>query len=167
MVKRYVDEFTVHRRHLPHWEMPGAAYFVTFNLKEQTLCDLSRDDIAPIILEAFAHYANKRYYLCDHTVMPDHAHTILQPIVKDGKVERPGDILGDIKSFTAHRINDVLERKGPLWLDESFDRIIRDQQEYEEKARYIFENPVRAGLVERGEDWKWWRPGIPPPNESR
>ena len=166
MPKRYIDEFTIHRRHLPHWELPGAAYFVTFTLKDPTLCDLSRDDIAPIILEAFSYYANKRYYLCDHTVMPDHAHAILQPIVKLGKVEALGEITGDIKGYTAHKINDMLGRRGPLWLDESYDRIIRDQKEYEEKARYMFENPVKAGLIERSEDWKWWRAGISPPQED-
>ncbi|MEK6571383.1 MAG: hypothetical protein AABZ61_08445 [Bacteroidota bacterium] len=76
MPKRYVKELTIHRRHLPHWEFLGAMYFITFNLKDPSLCDLSRDEVAPVILEAFAHYANERYYLCDHTVMPDHAHTI-------------------------------------------------------------------------------------------
>jgi putative transposase len=164
MPKRYVRELTIHRRHLPHWEMPGAVYFVTFNLKHPDTCDLSRDDIAPIILGALSHYANKRYYLCDHTVMPDHVHMILQPIVKDGKIEVLGDIVGGIKRYTAHRINELLARKGPLWLDESYDRIIRDKHEYDEKARYILENPVKVGLVKRGEDWKWWRPGIPPPS---
>ena len=141
-------------------------YFITFNLKDPSLCDLSRDEVAPVILEAFAHYANERYYLCDHTVMPDHAHTILQPIVRDGRVEQLGDMVGDIKGYTAHKINELLGRKGALWLDESYDRIIRDREEYGEKAKYIFENPVKAGLVKRGEDWKWWRPGIPPPKED-
>ena len=35
------------RRHLPHHEDPGTTYFLTFTLKQQGLCDLSRDDIAP------------------------------------------------------------------------------------------------------------------------
>ncbi|MEK6571384.1 MAG: hypothetical protein AABZ61_08450 [Bacteroidota bacterium] len=75
-------------------------------------------------------------------------------------------MVGDIKGYTAHKINELLGRKGALWLDESYDRSVRDREEYEEKAKYIFENPVKAGLVKRGEDWKWWRPGIPPPKED-
>jgi REP element-mobilizing transposase RayT len=91
--------------------------------------------------------------------MPDHVHVILQPIEIDGTVEPLGNIVGDIKRYTAHKINDILGRKGSLWLDESYDRIIRDDEEYRRISRYIFENPVKAGLVEHGEDWKWWRPG--------
>jgi REP element-mobilizing transposase RayT len=113
-------------------------------------------------MDALAFYANKRYYLYDHTVMPDHVHLILQPIERDGSVELLGNITGDIKRFTAKKINQILDRKGSLWLDESYDRIIRNEKEYRKFARYIFENPVRAGLVQRGEDWKWWHAGIEP-----
>ena len=94
--------------------------------------------------------------------MPDHVHVILQPKETAGVVEPLGSIVGDIKSFTARKINQILDRKGALWLDESYDRIIRDEKEYHKIAIYIFENPVRAGLVEDGEDWEWWRPGVEP-----
>lgn len=160
--KRKIHEFSAHRRHLPHWELPGATYHVIFTLKDRTMCDLTHDDLALIILNAFNFYANKRYYLYDHTVMPDHVHVILQPIETAGVVEPLGNIIGDIKRFTAHKINLVLDRKGSLWLDESYDRIIRDEKEFIKIAKYIFENPVRAGLVENGEDWKWWRQGFEP-----
>ena len=160
--RKIINEFTLHRRHLPHWELPGATYHIVFDLKTRALCDLTRDDIAPIILNALAFYANMRYHLYDHTVMPDHVHVILQPIEGNGNVEPLGDIIGDIKRFCARKINGLLQRKGALWLDESYDRIIRDLDEYKKIAKYIFENPVRAGLVEQGEDWKWWRPGVEP-----
>jgi putative transposase len=139
------------------------SYFVTSSVRDGIRCDLTRENIAPIILNTLVYYANKRYYLYDHTVMPDHIHFILQPIERNETVEPLGDILGDIKSYTAHKINDQLGRKGSLWLDESYDRIIRDEKEYRKFARYIFENPERAGLVENAEDWPWWRPGIEPP----
>ncbi|MFZ2281846.1 MAG: hypothetical protein WAW39_28865, partial [Prosthecobacter sp.] len=28
------DDFTTYARHLPHWRLPGAAYFVTFRLSD-------------------------------------------------------------------------------------------------------------------------------------
>jgi putative transposase len=166
-VKRVrISDITIHRRHLPHWELPGAAYFVTFTLRDRTICDLTSANIASIILDSLSFHANKRYFLHDHTIMPDHVHVILEPIVDGGESQKLGDILGDLKRYTARKINGALDRSGPLWLDESFDRIIRDKREYEEKARYIFENPVRKGLVENGDDWRWWRPGISPPRDS-
>jgi putative transposase len=161
-----ISEITIHRRHLLHWELPGAAYFVTFTLRDRNVCDLTSANIAPIILDALSFYANTRYFLHDHTIMPDHVHIIVEPILSGGKCEKLGDILGDLKRYTARKINDLLEHRGALWLSESFDRIIRDKREYEEKARYIYENPVREGLVENGDDWRWWRPGIPPPRDS-
>jgi len=147
---------------LPHWELPGATYHVIFVLKDRGLCDLTRDNIAPIILNALAFHANKRYHLYDHTVMPDHVHVILQPIEKNGTVESLGNIIGDIKRYCARKINDLLQRRGSLWLRESYDRIIRDMNEYKRTARYTFQNPVEARLVEHGEDWKWWRSGVEP-----
>jgi putative transposase len=163
MTRIRISDITIHRRHLPHWDLPGAVYFVTFTLRDRNLCDLTSANIAPIMLGALSFYANRRYFLHDHTIMPDHVHVILEPIVDSGKAEKLGDILGDLKRYTARKINDLLERRGALWLDESYDRIIRDKDDYDQKSRYIFENAVKAGLVDRGEDWKWWRPGISPP----
>ncbi len=160
--KKQISSFTIRKRHLPHWELPGAAYWVTFSLRDRILCDLTQENIAPIIIHALRFYANKRYFLYDHTIMPDHVHLMIQPIEQNGITEPLGNIMGDIKRFTAHAINKELGREGSLWLDESYDRIIRNKSESQKFAAYIFFNPVRAGLVQRGDDWKWWSPGIPP-----
>jgi len=42
-----------------------------------------------------------------------------------------------------------------VWLDESFDRIIRDEKELLEKMNYIATNPIKTGLVEKPENYKW------------
>ncbi len=39
--------------------------------------------------------------------------------------------------------------------DESYDHWIRDESELNRVIRYIENNPVRAGLVDRIEDWPW------------
>lgn len=36
-----------------------------------------------------------------------------------------------------------------------FDRDLRTVREYQEKVEYIHLNPVKAGLVDRPEDWPW------------
>ena len=36
-----------------------------------------------------------------------------------------------------------------------FDRALRTVKEYYEKVEYIHRNPMRAGLVQRPEDWPW------------
>src|SRR5262249_31005627 len=44
---------------------------------------------------------------------------------------------------------------GSLWQDESFDRIIRDQREFEEKWNYVWMNSVKAGLAQHPEDYRF------------
>jgi hypothetical protein len=40
-------------------------------------------------------------------------------------------------------------------MDESFDHIIRHQQEWDEKLAYIYENPVKRGLAASPATYKW------------
>jgi hypothetical protein len=42
-----------------------------------------------------------------------------------------------------------------VWLDESFDHILRSGETLTEKAEYIQDNPVRKGLVAQREDYPW------------
>jgi putative transposase len=44
-------------------------------------------------------------------------------------------------------------RSGPLWQKETYDRIMRDRQEFDEKAGYILNNAVKAGIVSDG--WEY------------
>ncbi|HET7712274.1 MAG TPA: hypothetical protein VFL80_10135, partial [Thermoanaerobaculia bacterium] len=67
-------------------------------------------------------------------------------------------VMQRIKSVSSHSINKVLGRNGTLWQDESFDRILRSGEDLRKKCEYVVENPVRAGLVERIEKYRWiWR----------
>ncbi|MBZ0203591.1 MAG: hypothetical protein K8I03_11305 [Ignavibacteria bacterium] len=43
-----------------------------------------------------------------------------------------------------------------MWQDESFDRIIRDDKELNEKLNYMFNNPVKAGITENPWDYVGW-----------
>ena len=42
----------------------------------------------------------------------------------------------------------------PVWQREFFDHVLRSEESYAEKWRYVRDNPVRAGLVSRAEEWK-------------
>ena len=60
-----------------------------------------------------------------------------------------------IKSYSANRIQRLVGRKGNVWQDENYDRIIRDEEEYLEKMNYVANNPLKAGLVDKPEDYRW------------
>ena len=52
-------------------------------------------------------------------------------------------------------INKKLGRSGHLWLEEPFDRIVRDQKDLDGLIDYIHRNPVRWQLVDRPEQYRW------------
>jgi len=52
-------------------------------------------------------------------------------------------------------INVRRREAGELWQERFFDRALRTVREYHEKVECIHSNPVRRGLVENPEGWKW------------
>ena len=53
------------------------------------------------------------------------------------------------KGFSARAINQRLGRRGSLWQDEYWDRLIRSDRHFFKVAACIRENPVKAGLEGR------------------
>ena len=154
-----IREFTRSQRHLPHWEQPGAAYFITFTLKVRHTCDLTRDDLVPIVIGALRYGNGQRYDLYQYTVMPDHVHAIIRPSQGDEGTHKLGRIVGPLKGWTANQINERLRRRGALWLDESYDHIIRGEEDYGNCATYIWINAFKEGLTDHPDDWPWFGNG--------
>src|SRR5262249_16406569 len=60
-------------------------------------------------------------------------------------------LLHSWKSFTASRVNRILQRSGDFWQPEYYDHLIRDEDELVHAIKYTLENPANAGL----EPWQW------------
>jgi REP element-mobilizing transposase RayT len=90
-----------------------------------------------------------RYRLSAWVVMPNHLHALM---TRFGKYELK-DILHSLKSFTAHEANKMLHRSGQFWLEDYFDRYMRNQEHFDRTVKYIEDNPVKAGLCKRPGDW--------------
>jgi REP element-mobilizing transposase RayT len=89
-------------------------------------------------------------------IMPDHVHLLLRPLRNNEGWPFPlVNILQCMKGATAHRINKLLRREGPVWEEESFDHLLRSDESLKEKVEYVRQNPVRRGLVKRPEDYPW------------
>jgi len=94
--------------------------------------------------------------------MPDHAHLAMVPIYLPQGPIPIAEIMQAIKGASAHRINKLLNRRGKVWQEESFDRALRKEEQFEEKLYYMLGNPVRAGLVSNPLDYPWiWRKTSP------
>ena len=120
-------------------------------------CWLRDPRIAALVERALLHFDGQRYRLIAWCVMPNHVHALVET-----REEWPlASVVHSWKSFTAHRANLILKRSGDFWLREYFDRFIRDDRHFASAVRYIENNPVKAGLVARAEDWRWssalWR----------
>ncbi len=138
----------IRKRRLPHWTLEGSTYFITFDLFNGRLTEEERLIVQNHIREGHSKFCK----LIAVQVMPDHVHIILKP--NDGiSFSR---IMKGIKGVSARLVNKHRGKTGTVWLDESYDRIVRDQDEMDEKLRYMFENPIRAGLVEYPEDYTGW-----------
>ncbi|MBC7077108.1 MAG: DUF1156 domain-containing protein, partial [Synergistales bacterium] len=136
------------RRNFPHWELDGRIYYVTFSTWDRLVIPEAQ---RWIVLRALQHWNGDRLRLHQTVVMPDHVHALIEPL----KGYELSKVLHSIKSFTANEINRELGRTGPLWQPESFDRIVRDREDYLKKWEYIRTNPVKDGLCERPEEWAW------------
>ena len=83
--------------------------------------------------------------------LPDHWHAILFPRFP-ASISR---VMESIKVGSTLHINADRKESGLLWQPRFFDRARRSVKEYHEKVEYLHLNPVRAGLVQRAEDWPW------------
>jgi REP element-mobilizing transposase RayT len=142
-----------YRRRLPHLQKADAVLFVTF-------CTAARVNlptkVRDLVLEHCLRENGRTVHLCAVVVMPDHVHLLFVPRRNaDGWPFPLVDILQCLKGATAHRINKLLHRSGPVWEEESFDHVLRSDESLKEKREYIRQNPVKAGLVDRAEDYKW------------
>jgi DNA polymerase-3 subunit alpha len=93
---------------------------------------------------ALRHFDGDRYLLGGYVIMPNHVHILVRPAME----HKLPDILQSWKSFTAKEANKLLGRTGEFWQPESFDHIVRSEQQLEKFSRYIEENPVKTGLPE-------------------
>ena len=130
-------------RHLPHIEDPGATYFVTFRLRTGRL---TAEEQA-VVSDACKFWHGKKMTVHASVVMPDHVHLLVTPHeTAPGEWIALGEILQSIKGYSARQINEARGTRGSLWLDESWDRIVRSEKEFGERWEYIESNPGKAGL---------------------
>ncbi len=84
-------------------------------------------------------------------VMPDHLHFVAG--IKQGSLAK---LMRSLKSYTAKKINILLEREGPFWQPQYHDHTVRKDEDLNEVVLYTLYNPVRAGFVNDFHDYPFW-----------
>jgi len=113
--------------------------------------------VAEMVQNSLLFFDRVRYRLSAWLVMPNYVHMLLTPCEN----QDVSAILHSLKSYTANEANKLSGRTGQFWQPESFDRWIRDADHFARVIAYIENNPVKAGLCKRPEDWPfssaWFR----------
>jgi len=119
-------------------------------------CILRDPKMAKMIEASLLSFDGQRYHLLAWAVTPNHVHVLVQPSTEWSIAK----IVGSRKRFTAVKICEQLEatgqsRGGRVWHREYWDRYIRDGAHLAQAIEYIHQNPVKAGLCQRAEEWQW------------
>jgi REP element-mobilizing transposase RayT len=134
------------KRHLPHYQIDGGFYFITFTTyQRRQLLENEKE----IIWNAIHFLNGKKCTLIAAVVMNDHVHLILQT------TESISGVLHSLKSFTAHQINLQRQESGKVWQGESYDRCLRSEEELLEKLKYIYKNSMEINTASQLEEYRW------------
>lgn len=174
---------TYYERNLPHWHPDGRAIFLTWrlhrSLPEQIVAEtraektkpgqkfariegfldglsfgplwLKEPELAAVVESCILRGARElqQYRLLAYVVMPNHVHLLVEPRLPLARITK------GIKGGSASEANRILKRRNlPFWQGESFDHWVRNASEGEKIVRYIENNPVKARLASRPEDWQ-------------
>jgi len=132
---------------------------------------LKDERLAKLVYDSILYRDNKEYELISFTIMPNHVHVVFSLVERAGCSLRADNtdsmvdkkqtdsslykIMQSLKWYTAKECNKILNRTGQFWQHESYDHVIRNEEELNRIVEYVLNNPVKAGLVETCEDWKW------------
>lgn len=126
------------------------------------------DTLAEKITDAFLHFAEVRYSLLAFVVMPSHHHWLFMineawamedqaaRALLGKKKQTPRQVISQsVQSYTATQCNRIRKQSGRFWQQETYDHWARDEAEMHRIIRYIENNPITAGLVEKPEQYRW------------
>ncbi|MBF0479205.1 MAG: transposase [Candidatus Omnitrophica bacterium] len=86
-----------------------------------------------------------------YCLMPTHFHLILEVDDKCALSKFSNDVLNSYSRY----FNTKHKRKGPLWVGRTKRVDVDTKDGMERLIDYVYNNPVKAGLVQTPNDWPW------------
>jgi len=130
----------------PHWVGDDAVYFMTVCCQRRGRNVLCTEDTFQLLRSSILHYERAGSIRCLlFLAMPDHVHFL----VEIGRETALPSFMRDWKKYTS-------KQGGIQWQRGFFDHRIRHDESLDDKAKYIRQNPIRAELIGRIDDWPYW-----------
>jgi len=149
---------------LKRYQEAGHLHYVTFTCyhRNKYLNSASARDVFEQTLERVRRWYNLA--IIGYVVMPEHVHLLLSEPERSSLAVAL-QMLKQISSRKLHkmggpRFRPVLAKRGEqmnqtVWQKRYYDFNVFSDHKRIEKLRYMHRNPVKSGLVEKPEDWKW------------
>jgi REP element-mobilizing transposase RayT len=133
------------------------SYFTTFCTYERRIPFTSDERVDCVRSEILRTCTERLFAVPAGVIMPDHVHLLIEGLDDKSHFKSSMKVA---RQRSAHAFQDRFGER--LWQVGYFEHIIRDADDAAERIRYIRENPVKAGLCERPDDYpySWW-PGRP------
>jgi REP element-mobilizing transposase RayT len=114
---------------------------------------LANSKAAAILVEEWKTAKERHdWYIGRYVIMPNHIHFFCAP----GNEAREMPVFMKFwKEWTSKKIKKECGIEGHVWQREFFDHLLRNEESYAQKWDYVFNNPVRAGLVKEATEWPW------------
>ena len=128
----------------------------SFPLYFLTICTFRKQRVlaTPSVHAAFKQYARTgedtgRALVGDYVLMPDHIHLF----VRLDRAENLGVWVRGLK----RKLTPAIRAQGAtdVWQPGFFDHLLRSGENYADKWAYVRQNPVRAGLVAKPDEWSF------------
>jgi putative transposase len=134
------------------WSATPVYFITTCTAGRRSL--LARPDACRILREEWEGLCARHGWAVGRfVVMPDHVHFFVVPVPG---CEMPlGVAIGKWKEWTAKRLKSDCGFDPPIWQSGFFDHLLRSSESRSRKWEYVWQNPVRAGLVGQAEDWPY------------
>jgi putative transposase len=118
-------------------------YFLTFCTFERHQIFIDPEHVAVVSTQIQRAASDLRFAVRAYCYMPDHVHLLVEGLADDSDCRQ---FISRAKQYAGFHYQAAFGQR--LWQRYGFERVLRGDEAAVSVARYILENPVRAGLVE-------------------
>ena len=142
---------TDYPKHLRGFSYIGChRYSLTFCTVDRACCFITEETVSLVRSQILRAASAAAFTVVAYCFMPDHLHLIVEGAAEHSDLKRFVKLAKQLSGFH------YKQRTGAaLWQRYSYEHVIRHDENFAGKIRYVLENPVRAKLVTSPRDYPY------------